>query len=412
MIGRALRGVSPAPAEARGRVLGEDVLVPTGGQVGGMAAERALTIPVFYSGVARISEATRSMPMELLLKDADGWQQTPAGLRLEQLLTVQPNPEQSAAELYELVTAWMILRGDAYGWKERDASGRVVAIWPIPPHRVQVVRNVRTRRKEFVVYASSEDPTPVWSGTVDDLIHWRGWGTDPLRGLGVVDVMRGLLTRTRDEEDHAGTTMKNMQRPSGVLLAPPGLSRDAEAKLARGWAARARGGTPILPDGIKYERVSLSAADSQFIEQRRFSRGEFALAFRLPASMVLADTGGSLRYDSAAMDGQYFLTHTMMAWKSRLEDPLKIDGTLPWGYTAGKPGRLYPVMNTAGFTRADDLKRAQANHIGVQAGWLLRSEVRRADGLPEVDGIDAMPVDGAMSEQVPLGADDQPSEGA
>lgn len=400
MIGRRL--LSTLAAEKRGHIFGEGgdevVIGLDGSGVTRVSAsvDRALTIPVVYSGVARISGAFRSMPLRLDLWADGAYRNTPSELRLRTLLCERPNPEMSSGELWELLTAWMILRGDAFAWKERR-GGRVVALWPVSPDRVQVVRNTRTGAKEFLVYPSSEDPTPMWAGDASDVIHFRGWGTDPMRGMGVVQAMSALVKYTRTEQEHQATQLTNMRRPSGVLQAPAGMSNEAMQRLAAGWAQRAKGGTPILNDGVEWRGVSMTAADAQFIEQRRFTRSEWALVMQLPASMAMTDVGGSLHYDSAEMNGQEFVTYTTAPWAARIADALRDDDSLPWGYTGSEKGRLYPRFDTSNFTRADDMKRAQANRLEIAAGTLTPEEVRVAEGRVALadtpDAVAPAPVD-------------------
>lgn len=393
MIGAAIR--SARGGERRGRVFGtggDEVVLGLDGS-GISRRERALTIPVVYSGISRLSGATRSMPMQLKLKAGGELWPTPPGLALERLLCDQPNPEQSAEEMYELATAWMLTRGDAFGWLERDRQRRVVGVWPVPPTRVQVMRDPATRRKVFVVYASSEDPEPIWSGTHQDMIHWRGWGTDPLRGMGVIGAMDALVRHTRMQQEHEAKALRNLDKPSGVLRVPAGVGKTALKSLEAGWKRRAKGGTPILPDGIEFEPVKMTAADAQLLEAKNFTRQDWALVLHLPASMAMTDVGGSMQYSSADMAGRDFVTFAMAQWKSRLEAPLRICRELPWGYTGigGPRGRLVPEMDTSWFTQADEFTRAKTDALDIKSGARTLREVRRQRGLPTLPDEPAAP---------------------
>ena len=392
MIGAAIRGL--AGREQRAQVVdseGQAWTVASDGSVsGGPSAESALTIPVVYAGVSQISEAMRLMPLELLARDAAGWQGVVRDHRVAHMLTCAPNPEQSAGEVWELLVAWMLLRGNAYLWKERDELGRVVALWPIPPTRVSPRRDEKTLRKVFDLYSHDDAGTRVPNGvaTQADLIHFRAFGTDPLRGLGIIEALRELSSRSRAEEQYVGATLKNGARPSGVLEAPAGLSQDAVKRLAAGWKQHAgsgnAGGTPILNDGVTWKQVSLSAADLQFLEQRGATRQEWAAALKLPATRLNASSGGgTLHYDSSEMDGRHFATYTMLPWANRIEDALKIDRDIPWRTIARGAGRtVEPQFNVDEFLRASLKERATANAIGVKGGWLHPDEIREAERLP------------------------------
>src|SRR5690606_21975717 len=62
-----------------------------------------------------------------------------------------PNPEITSFTFRETAMAHLSLWGNAYAEIEFDGAGRVRALWPLPPWRVQVERDPGTKRLRYLV---------------------------------------------------------------------------------------------------------------------------------------------------------------------------------------------------------------------------------------------------------------------
>lgn len=349
-----------------------------------------LAIPEFWSGVRQIAETVAMIPLEVLRRDAAGTVIPDTG-RLSQLLGVSFNRENSAGQGWEFVALSLLLWGNAYLWKERDRDGRVVALWPLHPSRVAVGRDPVTRRKVFGVASSTDfaDVTPAMS---EDILHFRAPGLDPLVGWSLLRFQRDLLNRAGSEAEYQTAQLDNGARFSGFLSTTGRLSDDGARKLSARWHASQAGAgnagkTPVLEDGLTFQQVSMSAADAQFLEQRQFTRQQFAIILNLPASRLLASTGDTMQYSSAAMDLKAFVQVTIRPWTARIERALLQDTDFPWG----DPLTLTPRFSHDALTDADRSQRYEDYETGRRAGFLLPSDMRRTEHLAPVDGIDDAP---------------------
>ena len=98
--------------------------------------------------------------------------------------------------------------------------------------------------------------------------------------------------------------------------------------------------------------------------------------------MMAGETAGHEAYTSPEMRGTDFLTFTLRPWLYRIERA--VSGLLPSTQRA--------KFNAAGgFVRATLLDRYTAHKLGIEAGWLLRSEVRELEDRPPIPGIDNRP---------------------
>lgn len=368
----------------------------------GLAAMRALnasnglTIPAFWGGVRMIAETVAMVPLQIKRTDPTTGVVTNEQNRLWSLLAVSANPENSAGQLWEYVILSLLLRGNAYLWKERDRDGRVVALWPLHPGRVAVGRDPVSRRKVFAVAASYDDADGLTAASTSDVLHIRAPGMDPLIGWSLLRFQRDLLYRAGAESEYQTAQIDNGVRFAGFLSTDGTLTPDAAKRIGKQWraaqsGARNAGRTPILEQGLTFHQVSMSAADAQFLEQRQFTRAEIAIILNLPGSKLLAESGGNLHYDSAAMDLKAYVLGTIAPHTARIERALRQDADLPWTYTASRPGTLAPSFDLDALTDGDRSTRYADYLVARRAGFVLPSDLRSREGLSPVEGIDDTP---------------------
>lgn len=370
----------------------------------------ALAVPAFYTGIKILAESMGTMPCEVMRRTADNVAVPAPESRLWTLLHDKPNPELEAGDFWEIVTSHIGIRGNAYMFKQRDEYDRVSALWPIPPQRVQVQRDPRTRQKIFMVSPSAEDPFEM-PFTQTDMLHMRGFGPDPLRGLSPIGAMRELIGRASAEQDYQSALMANQARPSGVLVTDKKLDPVRGQRLARRFkrsmsGARRAGETLILEEGLKWQQVSLSAADAQFIEQREFTTKDIARMLRIPADMMLVASGDKLHYTSDESVGLRFLTFTLMPWMRRTEGPLRVDEDLPWTMSGPTPGRLFPKFQPDVLLRVDRKTRFEAYQVAIDSGWMTPDEARVMEnrvplGLSVTKPLTAAPATQTRNKDLP-----------
>ncbi len=375
----------------RGRVIGEgdDYEFLTGGArtAAGetVTPETALKVSAVYACTSIIAAGIRQMPAEVVRGDGGGTLLPDRNNRLWSLLHDEPNPEQSAGEMWEELAWDAILRGNGFRWLERDSLGRVIALWPLRAGRVEITRDPRTRQKVFMVFGGDTREAVQWVGDTTDVLHVKGDpGPDPLRGVSVIHRLRETIGRALAEDSHAATTMKNQGRPSGILTVDGTLKDDAAERLVKRWnaahgGARNSGRTAVLEGGAKWEKVVMSAADLELVKQRAISREDIAIAFRVPGDMVLTGDSGNLHYSTDATRDVRLVKYAIAPWSKRIEDALQACAALPWGEG---PARAYPRFDPAGLLRADQKSRYEAYQIGLDAGFLTPDEARGPEGLP------------------------------
>lgn len=383
-------------AFTRGHVIGDgDGHFITGGSTA--AGERvnpdsALSVPAFYGAVSIIASGVRGMSLRVVRDRGDGVMAPERDSRLWELLHDRPNRYMHAADLWEWKTLCMLLRGNAFAWIAREPSGRVRALEPLSPTRVEVGRDTRTREKIFVVRPPDSRESVDFVGSTEDILHVKGFGTDPLVGVSVIHHLRETVGRALSEDRRAASMMRNNGRPSGILKVPNRLSDDAATRLKEQWQAahggRKSGGTAVLQEDVDWQKVEMTAADMELVKQRAISREDFAIALQIPGDMLLAGSQAGLHYSSDATRDVRLVKHAVMPWAQRIQNALEICDLLPWGQVGSSSVRLLPRFNPAALLKTDLKTRYEAHKVGIEGGFLTPNEARRIEDLEPLPGLD------------------------
>lgn len=408
MIGRGLRhtvrqaaGFQPPanPGGNGGRPSVLESFYPPRGTIAGenVTVDRALGIGTVYACIRILAETVGSTPLLAYSKNL----QTDDRIRAVnsptwRLLHEEPNPAMSPTDLWTLVTTWLVGWGDAFIGKQFASNGDVVALWPIHPERVAV--QIVNGFKVFEVQpAGGQVGVPKMYGT-ESIIPVMGQSFTGLRGASPLTVARNELAGSLAAQSYQNSVYTNSAVPRGSLESDDELSAEAADRLRADWN-RIYGGSAnvgkiaILEQGLKFKPVSMPMRDVQFVEQLQLGVQTIARIFRVPLSMIQADSPGGLTYRTAETENLQFLVHGVRPWYVRIEQALSRDTDLfpsaPVEYAEFLPDALLKVTTAERFAA---YKEATAGRP-----WMLPSEVRVKENMPANTSLDDSPLPGAAS---------------
>lgn len=344
--------------------------------------ESAQSVAACYAAVAAISEAIGSLPLHLYRRAGDDRVKA-VDHSLYGVLHHAPNQYQSAVELREWLTSCMLLTGAGYARIERGSDGQVRELHPLQPERVRVLR----KGDAIGGYEVTSRDGVVSRLLPSEVFHLRHRaGADPLIGVSPIQAARAVLDLALAENEHGNATFRNGTRLSGVLRVPGVLKAEQKQALAASWNSQHAGGinhgrTAILESGTEYQTLSMSLEDSDWVSARRFSVEEVARIFKVPP-ILIGDMANSSYSNSVEM-ARVFLVHTLGRYLVAWEQAVSRQLLTPAG------ARIYfAEHSTDAMLRSDAAGRAAMYQSGIQNGYLLRSEVRRLENLPVIQGID------------------------
>lgn len=351
-------------------------------RTGTVNASTAQGVSACYACVGAISETVASLPLILFRRNGDDRDRA-TDHPLYRVLHDIANPEQTALEFREYMQAAMLLRGNAYARIVRGSDGQVRELWPISPDRVSVLRLSTDR----LGYEYTDRKGVVHRLLAEEVLHLRHrLGDDGVLGVSPIQAARGVIELAMSESEHGVQTFNNGAKLLGVLKFPGTLRPEQRQAIRDSWATQHAGGsnagkTAILEQGVDYQPVSMTLEDAEWIASRQFSVEEVCRLFRVPPTIV-----GDLRhgnYSNSVELARQFVTMSLrrhlVAWEQGIAKQLLTD--------AGR--RLYFAEHQVeGLLRGDATNRASFYQSGINAGWLLKSEARRLENLPTIEGID------------------------
>jgi phage portal protein BeeE len=199
----------------------------------------------------------------------------------------------------EAAAAHLLLHGNAFVQVGCDADGVPAALWALRPERVTVEPDARGwpaayryRAGEAVTRFEAED-----GAGRPGVVHVRALSpVDDHYGLGCLGAAMGPVAIHNAATRWNKALLDNAARPSGALVYEPGeagavLSPDQFARLKgemeASFAGSANAGRPMLLEGgLKWQAMSLSPADMDFVGSKAAAARDIALAFGVPPMLL------------------------------------------------------------------------------------------------------------------------------
>jgi len=201
--------------------------------------------------------------------------------------------------LIEAVSVHLLLHGNAYVQFLRDGQGQLAELFALRPDRVAIECDprgwplaYRYRVNDVLTRIRATDGTGA-----PGLVHIKGMNPlDDHYGLGCLGAASGAIAIHNAATKWNKTLLDNAARPSGALVYEPGdtgavltaeqfdrLRAEVDAHFAGPGAA----GRPLLLEGgLKWQPLSLSPVDMDFINLKAASAREIALAFGVPPALI------------------------------------------------------------------------------------------------------------------------------
>jgi len=343
-----------------------------------LAREGYVANPVAHRCVRMIAEAAASLPLAVRR----------AGQRSDadplSVLLAAPNPDQSAAELFEAAFGHLLTAGNAY-LEAAALDGAPRELYALRPDRMKVRPGTRGWPDgwEYSLAGRTVRFDRDAASGRSPILHLKlfhplddHYGLSPLEPAArAVDIHSAGACWTK-------ALLDNAARPSGALIYSGGDGRLTEAQFERLKAelgdahqGAANAGRPLVLDGgLDWKPLSLTPAEMEFLEARREAAREIALAFGVPP--MLLGIPGDNTYANFREANLAFSRQTVIPLARKTAAALTV-WARPW--FGSDVEVVCDESRAPGLAeeRAADWKRVS------QADFLNEAEKRAALGLPE-----------------------------
>ncbi|MFC5993545.1 phage portal protein [Pseudonocardia hispaniensis] len=338
--------------------------------------EKAMQVNAVYSCVRLLAESGSGLPISALRKTSGG--RRPADDHPHARLLHEPNPNMDGDEYRRLVFAFQALRGNAFGYMERQQNGRVHRLWPIRPTSVTGAR-LNDGSLAYDVELDDDEYAPLRGVKVgnrvrvrrEDMLHYRalGWGDF---GLSPIALARQTVGTSYAAQAYVGGFFERDASPGGVVSVPGELSDTQYDRLTEQWQDLHEGfdrshRLAILEGGASWAKVGLAPADAAFLEIHKLGRTDIASMYNIPAFMIGSEEATTWGTGIEQMSLGYVI-YALAPFLTRYEkETARLFGPRDGGY--------YVRINTGGLLRGDLQSRYAAYATGRQWGWLSVNDI-------------------------------------
>lgn len=322
------------------------------------------------------------LPWRKMVK-VDGGAEKDESHPLDWLLSEQPNQWQTPSVWREMMMHWALGFGNGISAIMRNRIGEREFL-PLLPDRTSYVAD-----DEYGFLITSEVGDRRVALTPDEVFHVRGLTSNGFWGLSAVTVCKNRIGNGMAMLKHGNSTFRNGCRPSGVLEHPGKLSPEARTNLRDEWrrihgGAANTGEIAILWENMKYNTLSMSNEDAQWLEGMDLDREFVAGLFNLPGFKLGAMKNSAVRANLEEQNRDYFNT-SLSRWLNRFNEEAKRK-LLSMRERRSRIHffRWFPEA----FLRGDIQKRYAAYSVAIASRFMNPNEVREKEDMNSYDGGD------------------------
>ena len=362
----------------------------------GMSRDRAMKISTVNRCVEVLSNSMAVLPLYIM---NEGNKKRLEDHRLGRVLWGRANEAMTSFDYNRLMLCNQILRGNAYAWIVRDGrTGYPTELIPLPPDYV----TIRFDGDGHLWYVFTHPVTgQVYWLRNEDVLHYKAYSEDGVEGISVLRRAALTLDTARSAQRYENSVWRSGGQPSGILTTDSDLGDeyevvqpdgtkvmvDTKEQIRRSWEAVHRGAhnamrVAVLDLGLKYQPISMTNTDAQFVESNEVRVADVCRFFGVPLHLVYA---GKQSYQSNEQNGIEYVNYTLLSYETQWdqEDTYKL--LLP----GERAGRVRIKRELKVFLKGDTAAQAAWYQAMRILGVYNANEIRALDDRPAIPGGNA-----------------------
>lgn len=336
--------------------------------------EKALSTSTYFSCVKVIGETMASMDLEVVEKVGKATRANTSHPNYW-LLHAEPSPYYNRFEWVQAMLIWATTWGNGYSKIIRDRFANAKELKILEAY--DVTPKLTERGKLYYEWLNEGRIEIIMA---DDMIHLKNFGTSGLIGFSTATLQRESLGNTIAKTQQEGAFYANGAKASGVLMTPGNFGLKERSNVEESFnkahsGSKNRFKTIVLEEGVKYQQLTVSQNDAQFLESKKFDQTEVCGWFRMPPHKVgILDNAN---YSNIESQDRSFAKDVAVPWAIRFQQ--EIDRKL---FFEGERGKYMSQFNLDDLIKGDIKTRYEVYNQGVQTGILRPTEPREAEGWP------------------------------
>jgi HK97 family phage portal protein len=305
-----------------------------------------LGLTAAWAAVNLISNTVAGLPAKALTDEKGLKKALPHPIST--LLSSRPNGYMRPFMFRYIMIARALLNGNSYAIIKRGVNAEPLEL--IPVHNVTIAFS---EGKKFYKVKGYEELI-----SDDNMFHIMGMSLDGIIGLSVISFHESTLGLNLAAQKFAETTYKKGTHLKGYLTTANSMRDTAVENLKKSWSEQYGGpdgkDTAFLDNGLEYKSLSLSMADAQIIETRKYGVEDIARIFSVPPHKIgdlSRSTNNNIEHQSIE-----FVQDCIMYWAMRFEQ--EADFKLRTEREKSE-GKVYTNLELKGLMRGDAKSRIE-----------------------------------------------------
>lgn len=355
-----------------------------------ISGETAFSNSAVYACVTLIAQDIAKLCLRLVQHDDEGiWHETTNPAYSPVLR--KPNRYQTTQRFIEQWITSKLMAGNTYVLMERDLRGVVRALYVLDPTKVVPLVApdgavyYELRRNDLAGLSPEMVDTGHVTVPASEIMHDRMLcpfhpliGVTPLYACGLAATQGLTIQTTSNKFFSTGAS------PGGILTAPGAISDETAKRLKDYWETNFTGANvgkvAVVGDGLKYEAMTVNAADAQLIEQLRWTAETVCACYHVPAFLI--GVGPPPPFSSVEPMYQQYYSQCIQTHITSCENALDEGLAL----TATDYGTEFDIDD---LIYMDTATRSKAASEAIGAGAMAPNEARKKYfGLGSVKGGD------------------------
>lgn len=371
-------GLTPKQFDAFPFVIGDgDIINPSN-------AEKIATV---YACKAALCKTHAMLPYQVFKIDGatenkltDHW--------LYKLMSIAPNRYINPYNFKYMMAAHVIMRGNFYAQKIKNALGQTIELVPLDPDRMQVV--VLDNNELGYIYRTLSSQYHAFAR--DDIFHVIEDTEDGITGRSKIEVASTALGLASNLQRHTSSFFKNGTNVTGILKLDGSVDSEEHRKtLINQWKSLysgpdKAGSIAVLEAGTEYQAISMTAKDAELTALTQMSIQMILSIMDVPPYRVQDFLRATFKNveESSLNWSKNSIQPRVIAFEAAIQFDL-----LSELYGTGETD-IIGRYNLDSIVRGSLKERYEANNIAIQGGWKTINEIRALSNDAPVIGGDVI----------------------
>jgi len=345
-----------------------------------VSEDKSLGISTVWAAVRLLSGTEATLPLKVYRKNSDDTRSVEKKHIAYRLIHSKPNAMMNSVIFREFLMSSALLWGNGYARIIRNTKFEPIELIPYYPYDVKPFKY--NNQKFF--WVSSEQK----SYYDYEFIHLLGYSSDGIVGKSPIRVHMENIGLTLAAQKFGAKFFGNGTNMGGYYEHPGKLGDVAYQRLKANLNSFSgldnAHSSPILEEGLKFNKIGMPPDEAQFIETRKFQKSDIAAIFSVPPHMV-GDLSNSTNNNIEQQSLEYVI-YSLTPWLIRLEQ--EFNAKL---FRDDEQETLFVEHSVNALLRGDMAARSDYYTKMISIGVLNQDDIRMIENQnPLPDGLGAV----------------------